>query len=51
MRTIRTINGTRAPRRQPAPDEIRERRLYWFGVHLGAVLFFLLCVVASGVIV
>ena len=50
MRTFRTINGTRAAKRVPTADERRERRLYWAGVHIGAVLFFLGCVVASGVI-
>ena len=50
MRTIRTINGTRAARRIPSAEERRERRLYWAGVHIGAVLFFLMCVVASGVV-
>jgi len=50
MRTFRTINGTRAAKRAPTADERRERRLYWAGVNLGAVAFFLLCVIASGVI-
>ena len=50
MRTIRTINGTRAARRIPSAEERREWRFYWIGVHAGAVLFFLMCVVASGVV-
>ena len=50
MKTFRTANGTRAARRIPSADERRERRLYWAGVNLGAVAFFLLCVIASGVI-
>ena len=50
MRTFRTINGTRTARRAPSAEDRRERRLYWAGVHLGAVAFFLLCAVASGVI-
>ena len=50
MKTFRTINGTRAARRIPSAEERRERRLYWAGVHIGAVLFFLMCVVASGVV-
>lgn len=50
MKTFRTINGTRATRRAPTAEDRRERRLYWAGVHIGAVLFFLMCVVASGVV-
>ena len=50
MKTFRTANGTRAARRIQSAEERRERRLYWAGVHAGAVLFFLLCVVASGVV-
>ena len=50
MRTFRTINGTRAARRIQSADERRERRIYWAGVNIGAVLFFLMCVVASGVV-
>ena len=50
MRTFRTINGTRAAKRAPTADERRERRLYWIGVHAIGGLFFLLCVVASGVV-
>lgn len=50
MRTFRTINGTRAARRTPSAEDRRERRLYWAGVNLGAVAFFLMCVVASGVV-
>ena len=49
MKTFLTANGTRAARRIPSAEERRERRLYWAGVHLGAVAFFLMCVVASGV--
>ena len=50
MKTFRTINGTRVTRRTPSAEDRRERRLYWAGVHLGAVVFFLMCVVASGVV-
>ena len=50
MRTFRTINGTRVARRIQSAEDRRERRLYWAGVNIGAVLFFLGCVVASGVI-
>jgi hypothetical protein len=50
MKTFKTANGTRAAKRAPTADERRERRIYWAGVHVGAVLFFLICVVASGVI-
>lgn len=49
-KTFRTANGTRAARRIQSADERRERRLYWIGVHAIGVLFFLLCVVASGVV-
>lgn len=49
-KTFRTANGTRAARRIPSAEERRERRLYWAGVNLGAVAFFLMCVVASGVV-
>lgn len=50
MKTFRTANGTRAACRIPSAEDRRERRLYWAGVNLGAVAFFLMCVMASGVI-
>ena len=51
MKTFRTIDGRRVAKRQPTPEEIRERLRFWTMVPAATVGFFLVYCFAAGVIV
>ena len=51
MKTFRAADGRRVAKRTPTAEEIRERRLYWIGVHVVTVGMFVLYCFAAGVIV
>lgn len=49
MKTFRTATGERVAARITAED-IRQQRLFWAGVPLVGIGFFLACVIAGGFI-